>query len=152
MSPEYRRPDGTRQTAHSWESLVERQIREAMEAGAFSDLPHQGAPLPIDDLGPAGEWGLAYKMLKDAGAAPPWIEADKEARARLTAIDTFLERAPVAPTHRRGRLEVELATLIREANAAIERLNSEAPTDRQHRRLLDPGEVRRRLADALDSG
>lgn len=152
MSPEHRRPDGTRQTAPSWESLVERQIREAMEAGAFDDLPHQGASLPIDDLRLAGDWGLAYKMLKDAGAAPPWIEADKEARDRLAAIDAFIERAASASAARRDRLAAELAVLVGQANTAIARVNNEAPTDRQHRRLLDLGEVRRRLDDALGSG
>ena len=42
MSPEHRKADGTRQVGPTWESLVERQIREAMEDGAFRDLPHQG--------------------------------------------------------------------------------------------------------------
>lgn len=152
MSPEHRRPDGTRETAHSWESLVERQIREAMQQGAFKDLPHQGAPLPLDDLTAAGEWGLAYKMLKDAGAAPPWVEADKEARVRLAAIDAFIERARAAPPTRHERLAEELTTLVGDANAAIARVNSEAPTDRQHRRLLDPVEARQRLEAALDHG
>lgn len=151
MSPEHRRPDGTRQTAHSWESLVERQIRGAMEAGAFDDLPNQGVPLPVDDPSLAGEWGLAYKMLKDAGVAPPWIEADKDARARLAAIDALIEAARGAPSARRARFEGELATLVMDANAAIARVNSEAPTDRQHRRLLDPDEVGRRLTEALDA-
>lgn len=82
--------------------------------------------------------GLAYKMLKDAGAAPPWIEADKEARARMAGIDAFIERAAATTPGRRARLATELATLVREANAAIARVNSEAPTDRQHRRPLDP--------------
>lgn len=151
MSPEHRRPDGTRQAAHSWESLVERQIREAMEAGAFDHLPHQGVPLPVDDLTLAGEWGLAYKMLRDAGAAPPWVEADKEARARSAAIEAFIEAAHKVPSTRRARLEVELASLVTEANAAIARVNDLAPTDRQHRRLLDPGDIRQRLLDALDT-
>lgn len=37
MSPQRRDAEGRRQTAHSWESLVERQIREGMETGAFGD-------------------------------------------------------------------------------------------------------------------
>ena len=149
MSPEHRRPDGTGQAAHRWESLVERQIRAAMEQGAFRDLPHQGAPLPDTDPALAGEWGLAYKMLKDAGAAPPWIEADKEARARLAAIDALLKRARVERPASRQRVDRELATLVAVANAAITRVNNEAPTDRQHRRLLDLDEVRRRLDNVL---
>jgi hypothetical protein len=36
-----------------------------------------------------------------------------------------------------------------EVNRAIERVNAEAPTDRQHRRLLDPGEAGDRLERAF---
>lgn len=129
---------------------MEGQIRKAMEQGAFEDLPHQGAPLPTDDLGQAGEWGPAYKRLKDAGAAPPWVEADKEARARLAAIESLLDRARGAPSTQRNRDEAEMTVLVVAANEAIARVNNEAPTDRQHRRLLDPREVGRRLAAAFD--
>jgi hypothetical protein len=52
------------------ETLVERQIREAMEDGSFDDLPHRGRRLPIDDDSFAGTWALAHRMLKNAGVAP----------------------------------------------------------------------------------
>ena len=121
------------------ETLIERQIREAMEQGAFDNLPHQGKPLPNDDNPHAGEWGLAFKMLKDAGYAPPWIEADKEVRELLTRRDAILERArsgpaPSAIAQRREREQIE--RLVRDVNAAIARVNAEAPSDRQHRRPL----------------
>lgn len=121
------------------ETLFERQIREAMRQGAFDNLPHQGKPLPNDDNPHAGEWGLAYKILKDAGYAPPWIEADKEVRGLLERRDALLARArsgspPSAIAQRRDREQIE--RLVREINAAIARLNSEAPTLRQHRRSL----------------
>ena len=101
----------TASVAPSWESLVDRQIREAMEAGKFDDLPHQGAPLPIEDDSAAGEWALAFRMLRNAGVAPPWIEADKEARALLARRDAILVRGPPAhaaavrpaPARARGR-------------------------------------------------
>ena len=94
MSPQRRDADGRPQTAHSWESLVERQIREAMDAGAFEDLPFRGQRLPIEDDSAAGEWAMAHRMLKSAGAAPPWIESDKEARRLLAVLAAMLERAP----------------------------------------------------------
>jgi len=62
---------------HSWDSLIEKQISEAMADGAFDNLPHHGKPLPNDDNPHAGEGGFAYKMLKHARYAPPSIEADK---------------------------------------------------------------------------
>jgi hypothetical protein len=83
VSPQRRDADGTRRTAHSWESLVERQIREAMEAGAFNELPYQGERLPLEDDSAAGEWAMAHRMLRNAGMAPPWIESDKEVRRLL---------------------------------------------------------------------
>src|SRR5690349_23623919 len=120
------------------ETLFERQIREAMAQGAFDNLPHQGQPLPNDDNPHAGEWALAYKMLKDAGYAPPWIEADKDVRALLARRDAILERVranpPSALARRRDREQLE--RLVRDINAAVERVNAEAPSTRQHRRPL----------------
>ena len=60
------------------ESIVERQIREAMEDGAFDELPYRGVPIPLDDDSAAGERALGFRVLRNAGVAPPWIEADKE--------------------------------------------------------------------------
>ena len=137
------------QSAKTWESLVERQIREAMDAGAFDDLPYQGERLPIEDDSAAGEWAMAYRMLHSAGAAPPWIESDKEARKQLAALEALIERAPrISPlSHRRAR--ADLRTIVEAANHAIARVNAEAPTDRQHRRPLDPGAEAERLERAL---
>jgi hypothetical protein len=150
VSPQRRDPDGRIHTAHSWESLVEKQIREAMEAGVFQELPHQGKPLPLEDDSMAGDWAMAHRMLRNAGAAPPWIESDKEARRLLAEIDGLLERAVHASPGSRTRLRAELARLADAANRAILRLNSEAPTPRQHRRPLDAGELQARLDVAFD--
>ena len=145
VSPQRRDPDGKIQTAHSWESLVEKQIREAMEAGAFEELPHHGRPLPLEDDSAAGEWAMAHRMLRNAGMAPPWIESDKEARRLLAEIDGLIERAPRASLGSRARLRTELARLAEDANRAILCVNSEAPTLRQHRRPVDSAELLARL-------
>ena len=150
MSPQRRDSEGRWQSAHSWESLVERQIREAMEAGAFDDLPHQGQRLSLEDDSAAGEWAMAHRMLKNAGAAPPWIASDKEARRLLGEIEALLERATHSSRASHDRLRTELAALVDAANAAILRLNSEAPTLRQHRRPVDRTEQLARLERALD--
>ena len=121
----------------SWESLVERQIREAMDDGAFTDLPHQGRPIPLEDHAAAGDRALGFRVLRNAGIAPPWIEADKEVRALLAERDRLHARAGVAGPLAKARLRDELMRIVDAANAAIERLNNEAPTDRQHRRSLD---------------
>ena len=81
------------QVGPDWETLIDRQIREAMEDGQFDNLPHQGEPLPNDDNPYAGELGLAFHVLLNAGVAPPWIEADKEVRELLGRRDAILARA-----------------------------------------------------------
>jgi len=123
----------------TWESAIERQIREAMEEGRFDNLPHHGEPLPNDENPYAGDLGLAFHMLKNASVAPPWIEADKEVRELLARRDTMLQRAasgnpPSTLAQQRGRTSLE--ELVARINAAIARVNAEAPTDRQHRRHL----------------
>jgi hypothetical protein len=121
----------------SREKLIDRQIREAMEGGAFDDLPFQGERIPIEDDSAAGDWALAHRMLKNARMAPPWIETDKEIRKLLDRRDAVMARAPRASAIGRPRDEAELRQIVADANAAISRLNAEAPTYRQHRRPLD---------------
>jgi DnaJ homolog subfamily C member 28 len=137
MPVERRNADGSRQVGPSWESLVERQIREAMEEGAFRDLPFQGQPLPIEDDSAAGEWAMAHRILHNAGAAPPWIEADKEVRRLLVKRDELLARPRRTTETGRARERAELTALVSSINDAIARVNAEAPTIRQHRRPLD---------------
>jgi len=134
----------------SWESIVERQIREAMEDGAFDALPYQGVPIPLDDDAAAGERALGFRVLRNAGVAPPWIEADKEVRDLLDRREMLLARAAAAGTSSlaRARMRRAIERVVSEANRAIERLNAEAPTDRQHRRPLDPETERARLEAA----
>lgn len=119
------------------QTLVERQIRNAMDEGAFDDLPHQGRRLPIEDDSMAGDWAMAHRMLKNAGVAPPWIEADKVVRERLAELERLMDRAASGSPIYRARARAELAGIVEAANLAIARLNAEAPTDRQHRRPLD---------------
>jgi hypothetical protein len=138
MDPRHPDPDGTRRPESKWESLVERQIREAMRDGRFDELPYQGAPLPAEDDAAAGDWAMAYRMLRDAGMAPPWIEADKDARAGLEAMDALVDRAMRARPAERDRLRVAMRSTVLATDRAIERLNAEAPTERQHRARLDP--------------
>jgi hypothetical protein len=134
-----RGPDGRMEVGPDWETLIERQIREAMAEGRFDDLPHRGEPLPDDENPYAGDWGLAYHVLRTAQVAPPWIEADKEVRGLLDQRDAILARAargaaPSAIARRRDRGALE--ALVVAINAAVAHLNAEAPTDRQHRRPL----------------
>ena len=148
--PSDRRPasrldaEGRRQVAPTWESLVERQLREAMEEGAFDELPYQGERLPMEDDTAGGR----------VGAGLP----DAPQRRRRAAVDRGRQGGPrgcsivgtrswrgAAPLASRQRLRdrAALEAVVIEINAAIARLNAEAPTDRQHRRPLDLRELAR---------
>jgi hypothetical protein len=90
-------------------------------------------------------------MLKGARFAPPWIETDKEVRALLAERETILERAPRGSAIGRQRDRDALRRVVEAANRAITRLNHEAPTYRQHRRLLELEAELEALARAHDT-
>ncbi|MDQ3128862.1 MAG: DUF1992 domain-containing protein [Chloroflexota bacterium] len=119
------------------EPLIERQIREACEAGQFDDLPFRGERIPLEDDGAAGDWALAHRILKNANMVPPWIATDREIRELLTRRDRILTRALRSSEIGRERDRRELRRVVEDANRAIAILNNEAPTNRQHRRGLD---------------
>ncbi len=138
MSPVHRDGEGRLRAAPTRESLVERLIREAQESGAFDDLPHRGQRLPLEDDTLAGEMALAFHVLRNAGAAPPWVETDKEIRRLLGERNLLLERAERSGPAGAARYRKRLAELADEVNGAVRVLNAEAPPT-AHRRPLDAG-------------
>jgi DnaJ family protein C protein 28 len=76
-----------------WENWIDQQIREAQERGAFDDLPGKGKPLDLTPNPYAPDQELAFKVLKDAGYAPEWIELDKAIRGKLERARTTLVRS-----------------------------------------------------------
>ncbi len=136
MSPIRRDAEGQAIAAPNWEGVTERLIRQAQERGEFDDLPHHGKPLPVRPNPYAGDMALAYDLLQDAAMAPPWIEADKEARAWLAKRDTLMATARQSGYAMRRTLERQLTDVVARHNAAVARLNAEAPTTRQHRAPL----------------
>ncbi|SOD60503.1 protein of unknown function [Streptomyces zhaozhouensis] len=85
-----RKPPGT-----TFESWVDKQIREAEERGEFRDLPGAGKPLPhasepYDEL-----WWVREKMAReDLSVMPPSLLLRKEAEdARAAALAAPTERA-----------------------------------------------------------
>lgn len=125
--------DGLRSIGPTWESVTERIIREAQERGEFDRLRAHGRPFTVDANPYAGDMALAYHLLGNAGVAPPWIEADKEARRLRDAIDRLLQQAHQASLPIRATLRRELLGLVADHDAAVRGLNAAAPTARQHR-------------------
>jgi hypothetical protein len=131
--------DAAEEPLRRWESSIERQIREAQEAGAFDALPYQGEPLPPVDDAYAGEQAAGFRILRNAGVAPGWIEADKDARRHLDERDRLFERAARTGLLSRRGLRHRLEEVVRAYNAVVLRLNHDAPSDAQHRRSMDLG-------------
>ncbi len=154
-----------------WEAAVEKQIREAMERGEFDNLLGKGKPLDLseDPFTPA-EWQLAFKILKDAGVAPDWIEQDKEIRLEQVALDAMLkqqarwqrERAAKAKTLAPDKMIAELESLTRARgetvtryrqraaalNKLIDTFNLKAPNGRLHHARVQIEQEVKKFQDA----
>lgn len=76
----------------NWESWLDQQIREAQERGEFDDLPGKGKPIDLTPNPYAQDRELAFKILKDAGYAPDWIELGKAIRGKLEKAQETLAR------------------------------------------------------------
>lgn len=102
-----------------WENLVERKIREAQEQGEFDDLPGKGRPLDLTENPLADpSLGPAFRMLKNAGVAPAFIQ---ERRELLDAVDAARGRLDRTGDERAFRAGAE------ELNARIRAYNRRLP-------------------------
>ena len=82
----------TKKKAGDWESWIDQQIREARERGEFDNLAGKGQPLDLTPNPYARDRELAFKILKDAGFAPEWIELDKAIRKKIDMLRGTLAR------------------------------------------------------------
>lgn len=98
----------------SWESFVERQIREAHDAGAFDNLPGFGKPLPELDQPDDDLWWFKNLLKREKlSILPPSLEIVRTVEIELAEIGRLPNEADV-------RLAVvKLNEKIRRANYAI---------------------------------
>ncbi len=129
-----------------WRRLIEGRIEAAARAGEFDDLPGSGQPLRLSDdenVDPT-QWA-ALHVLKNAGAAPAWIELDRELRAAVEAARRELRRqagSRTAMRRFRARLE-EVNRMVDRLNLAVPALTLQRPhfdAEREARRALQPPE------------
>jgi len=121
-----------------WESIAERKIREAMEAGVFDNLPDRGKPIPLD-VNPYEDPSLrmAHHLLRVNGFAPAWIEDGRE-------IDESAARLKLLLRDRSPRAAQEFRDRASELNRRILTYNLKCPSMQFHRRPIDiPAELQR---------
>ena len=127
-----------------WESIAERKIREAMDAGAFDNLPHKGKPISLD-VNPFEDPSLwmAHHLLRGNGFAPPWIEEARDIDQAACPASRWSQSSnatAIAEFRERGA----------ELNRRILTYNLRCPSTQFHKRPLDleaeikPSELRRR--------
>lgn len=137
-----------------WMDMVEEQIREAQERGAFDNLSGAGKPLVIDENPEAGAKALAYSLMKANNVAPPEIALGREVDEDLARAEALVaalgrrrdhlirRRIPAFASERRAydalrtRTERQVAETLRAAHSKVLSLNIIAP-GALHRPLVD---------------
>jgi len=133
-----------------WESLIDKKIREAIEAGEFDNLAGAGQPIdlsenPYEDP----DWRTAHRLLRNAGFAPSWIEERKDIDAELGAARIILARTGSILRNARGtrheqsaserwtKAEVQFRAAIAELNRRIDAWNLKTPALAFQRNRID---------------
>jgi hypothetical protein len=124
-----------------WESIAERKIREAMEAGVFENLSSKGKPIPLDqDPFEDPTLRMAHHLLRVNGFAPPWIEEACEIdraslKLRADLEDARRRNAVTSPSWQRA-LD-GFRKQARELNSLILTYNLKSPSPQFHKLPLD---------------
>ena len=115
------------------ESIAERKIREAMEQGAFDNLPTKGKPLDLsEDPFEDPSMRMAHRLLRNNGFAPWWVEEAKDIEASIERLRADLRVASQRPT-----VLDELRARTTELNQRIRSYNLKCPSSHLHKQLLD---------------
>jgi DnaJ family protein C protein 28 len=143
------------------ESMTEKMLREAIEAGEFDNLPGKGQPVdlrenPFEDP----DLRVVHKLLRDAGFAPAWIEERKDIDATFEAARQTLSRAwkiyrpgGISPSQAEWERNVaEFREKTAELNSRVKLYNLKVPAAVFQRQLFDADKVIETIAHADDQG
>ena len=114
-----------------WESIAERKIREAIEAGQFDNLPSKGKPIELD-IDPDPSLWMAHHLLRVNGFAPAWIEESKDIDAAVSRFRSDLRNA-----HRRHMPIDKFRSRAAELNRRILTYNLKSPSLQVHKLPLN---------------
>jgi DnaJ family protein C protein 28 len=142
------------------ERWIDRMIREAIEAGQFDGLRGAGRPIDWEDESLVDDtWAMAFRIMREQGFAPEWIELAKEIRRELASARNRVlgawrwrvERLPGAREGERRYIDAEwhrartaFAESVAELNKKIADFNLKVPVVRLQMFKL---QVARELAD-----
>jgi hypothetical protein len=101
-----RKPPGA-----NWEPWIETQLRAAMEAGAFDNLPGAGKPIP-NNLGQGYDpdwWVKQLAEREQVSMLPPSLELLRKVEKELAAIEKLDDEATIRA--RLAALNAEIAKL-----------------------------------------
>jgi DnaJ family protein C protein 28 len=130
---------------------IEETIQQAMQDGAFDNLPGKGKPLNLEEspfIDP--EWQLAYHLLKQNGFAPQFIEVRQAIEVELAAARQALARSWVWSQRALARgedaviVETEWGSargkfedLVKALNLKIKTYNLAIPISKLYRNPID---------------
>ena len=126
------------------ESLTEKMIREAIEAGEFDNLAGKGQPIDLSE-NPFEDPDLrtVHRLLRNAGFAPAWIEERKDidstleiARTKLTRAWELFGKSRSEPTEWQRNLN-EFRELVDDLNRRIRIYNLKSPATVFQRKHID---------------
>jgi hypothetical protein len=127
-----------------FERIAENKILEAIEAGAFDNLPGKGRPLNLEeDSQVPPELRMAYKIMKMADCLPPELEVRRE----IVQLQDLLAALPdeKAKLHHMRRLNflVMKLNLLRRTSPLLEDHEVYTPKiierlEAAHQRPLEP--------------
>lgn len=152
---------------------VNKQIKEAMERGKFSNLPGEGKPLKLDTnpfLTPQAR--MTNRLLKENGFAPRWVELGKEIRQRKAQLERVLinlkarrerlaalvqqypyRREVIGRTfeQERARSLAQYSEKLEDLNQKIQRVNLLMPTRNRQYVLINRAQALARFQKACPS-
>src|SRR3954451_1592622 len=94
--------------------IAEAKIQEGIERGDFNCLPGRGRPLRPDDMsGVPPHLRMGYRVLRNAGVAPPEVELRREVYRLDREIAATRDPAALAELRRRRRdSDLSLAVML----------------------------------------
>ena len=119
---------------------VDDEIRKAIEAGKFDNLPGKGQPLRLEDNPHEDpEWRLARHVLRNAGYTLPWIEQRQELESEIEKVRRELRQVwqPMVSPAGRRQVQEDFREQVARLNGRIRAYNLIAPSEHFHMRLLD---------------